>query len=364
MDDHLQLLFDEYTVHGSRAKPLLFPDMSHLELSLPEHHFVKRYRLDHDAFDVLHQELLPHLRPDVSFGRPRIPNVTRILATLRFLANPTMRQTAAGDSLGLSQATVSRILPEVAGAVCKLKPKYLRWPEEGEETWQVQQGFASMAPSRYPGTTGFPRVIGCIDCTHVPVRVAGVPERECYRDREGNLSLNVQAICNHECMFTNVVARWYGSVHDSRIFAMSKIGGEFARGMRTGILLGDQGYPCLPYLMTPFAFVNNAAEERYQFCHVQTRNCIERAFGLLKQVWQSTAGTIDLDVDTARTTTVACMVLHNFRRYHRQQQHDSLLTDSNSISTTTLPASVSSSSGTSTSAGTMARDAIVQQYFA
>ena len=265
MDDDLELLFDQDIVQTSRAKPLLFPDRSHLELSLDQHHFIKRYRLDHDCFDVLHHELLPHLYPDVSFGRPRIPNLTRILATLRFLANPRMRQTAAGDTLAMSQATVSRIIPEVTAAICKLKPKYLSWPASGEETWQVQQGFAAMVPSRYHGTRGFPGVVGCIDCTHIPVKVSGVADRECYRDREGNLSLNVQAVCNHDLMFTNVVARWYGSVHDARIFDMSRLGGEYARGERTGILLGDQGYPLLPYLMTPFAFVNSEAEQRYQF---------------------------------------------------------------------------------------------------
>jgi hypothetical protein len=36
-------------------------------------------------------------------------------------------------------------------------------------------------------------------------------------------SINVQAICDHDLTLTNVVARWPGSTHDSRIFENSNI---------------------------------------------------------------------------------------------------------------------------------------------
>ena len=146
MED-LSLLEDMGVVAGVRAPSLRFPDMSHLQLSLSGTHFYKRYRMYQDTFDLLASELEPHMTPEPVFGRPRIPKVTRILATLRFLANPEMRQTAAGDTLGVSQASVSRILPEVARAICCLKEKYLRWPEAGQETWNIQQSFACVVPS-------------------------------------------------------------------------------------------------------------------------------------------------------------------------------------------------------------------------
>ncbi|CAB3986138.1 Hypothetical predicted protein, partial [Paramuricea clavata] len=42
-----------------------------------------------------------------------------------------------------------------------------------------------------------------------------------------------------------------GSVHDARIFDNSRICAQFERGDIQGILLGDNGYPCRQYLMTP-----------------------------------------------------------------------------------------------------------------
>ena len=56
-------------------------------------------------------------------------------------------------------------------------------------------------------------------------------------------------------MFTNIVARWPGSTHDSFIFTGSQIGQQLNaqhQCLEDGFLLGDSGYPCKPYLMTPY----------------------------------------------------------------------------------------------------------------
>ncbi len=51
-----------------------------------------------------------------------------------------------------------------------------------------------------------------------------------YRNRKGYFSINVQAITDANLMFTNIIARWPGSVHDSRIFQSSRICGEMENG--------------------------------------------------------------------------------------------------------------------------------------
>ena len=55
--------------------------------------------------------------------------------------------------------------------------------------------------------------------------------------------------------FSNVVARWPGSTHDSHIFNRSQICQQLEdnhNNLERGILLGDSGYALKPYLMTPY----------------------------------------------------------------------------------------------------------------
>ncbi|XP_052358482.1 uncharacterized protein LOC127919096 [Oncorhynchus keta] len=59
-------------------------------------------------------------------------------------------------------------------------------------------------------------------------------------------------VCNADCVISNVVAKWPGSVHDSRIFRASEIYQCLSQGEFSGVLLGDRGYGCQPFLLTPF----------------------------------------------------------------------------------------------------------------
>ena len=68
----------------------------------------------------------------------------------------------------------------------------------------------------------FPHVAGAIDCTHVPILAPRVHSEQ-YINRDGTFSLNIQAVVNHRGAFTNIVARWPGSVHDLRILKESTL---------------------------------------------------------------------------------------------------------------------------------------------
>ena len=82
------------------------------------------------------------------------------------------------------------------------------------EVREAQIGFFQIA--------GFPNVVGAIDGTHVNLLGAPLGEDEyLYVNRKGNHSINVQLICDHRYRLTNVVARWPGSTHDSRILRVS-----------------------------------------------------------------------------------------------------------------------------------------------
>ncbi len=53
--------------------------------------------------------------------------------------------------------------------------------------------------------------------------------------------------------FINIAARWPGSTHDGHIFRTSNIYHQLeGTKFESGVLILDSGYPCLPYLMTPY----------------------------------------------------------------------------------------------------------------
>ncbi|XP_041923727.1 putative nuclease HARBI1 [Alosa sapidissima] len=76
-------------------------------------------------------------------------------------------------------------------------------------------------------------------------RIAGANEAD-YVNRKSFHSINVQIVCNADCLISNVVAKWPGSVHDSRVFRTSDIHQRLSQGEFSGVLLGDKGYGCRP----------------------------------------------------------------------------------------------------------------------
>lgn len=176
---------------------------------------------------------LPTISLFLSTGCPVPPNL-QVLVAIRCMAAGS-HQISVGDTYGISQSKVSLCLKTVARAVASKSPQYIKFPS-GNDLRQIMMDFEGIA--------GFPGVIGAIDCTHIPIIMPSVPNSEIYRCRKGFFSLNVQAVAGPDLTFYNVVSRWQGSVHDSRIFANSRLCAQLEEGLLPGHLLGDSGYPC------------------------------------------------------------------------------------------------------------------------
>ena len=96
-----------------------------------------------------------------------------------------------------------------------------------------------------------PGVIGCVDGTRVWIITPRDHEAN-FVNRKGYDSLNVQVICDANVKWTNLVARWRGSAHDSRIIRSSITWDITENGHTGGYITGDSGYPYLPYYMLRF----------------------------------------------------------------------------------------------------------------
>lgn len=204
-----------------------------------------------------------------------VSHMNQLLLSLRFYATGTF-QLVVGDAFGVNKSTVCRIVHKVTRCIASLSHKYIKFPDTEEERQKVMYSFFCM--------TGFPGVLGAIDCTHVPIQSVGGDAAEVYRNRKGYFSINVQLVCNHDLYITDVVARWPGSVHDSTVFDFCHLRAEFeTKHIPEGVLLGDGGYPCRPYLMTPLVNPTTQPEKSYNEAQILGRNCIERANGVVKR---------------------------------------------------------------------------------
>ena len=239
-----------------------------------------------------------------------------------------------------------RIIYRVSREIAKNKKHFIKFPL-GEESQLIKQTF------RF--SNEIPGVVGCIDCSHIPIISPGGENAELYRNRKGYFSLNVQAVCDIKLMFTNIVCRWPGSTHDSRIFDISALCSQFRNGLIDGILLGDGGYPCRHYLMTPVINPTTSKERRYNRAHIATRETVERMFGL----WKSRFRCISIPLRTSLKNTLVILVatacLHNFA----QNKGDFIEFES---SVTEINEEIAVSRNNSV-AGNVARQQIIDNFF-
>ncbi|XP_064637860.1 putative nuclease HARBI1 [Lineus longissimus] len=195
---------------------------------------------------------------------------TQLLVALRYFATGSF-QIVSGDLQGVSQPSASRIVKKVSRAIARHRGQIIRFPT-GQDAVRNKVTFYELH--------GFPDVLGCIDGVHIPIQAPSVEEKEIYRCRKGFMSLNVQGIADAKLKFVNIVNRWPGSTHDSRIFNNSRISLQFEQGQFNGLLLGDKRYACRPFLMTPFRNPDGLAENAYNRSHKRTRSVVERMFGI------------------------------------------------------------------------------------
>ena len=270
-----------------------------------------RFRKDSvvDLVKILDRDFQHQSRRDL----PLTP-MQQVLIALRFYATGIFKR-VIGDLFGVSVFAACTVIHKVSRKIAKRKRQFLSLPDDLTDT---KRKFHDVAP--------FPGVIGAIDCTHVRIICPNKENAMAFINRK-KFSINVQAVCNSDAFVTNIVARWPGSTHDSRIFENSMIADKLREGTIDGILVGDSAYACRSYLMTPMLKPKNPGEVRYNTTHRRTRFVTERCFGLLKRRFPC----LHLGMRTALANTLVIIVttaiLHNFALMHREQDFDEEIED-------------------------------------
>ncbi|KAJ8954814.1 hypothetical protein NQ317_009290 [Molorchus minor] len=261
--------------------------------------FYRRFRLHKETVLHLLQQIEHNLEFDNDLNNSLSP-INQLLTTLRFYAT-CGHQNAIGDFMGMHQSTASRIIRKVSEAIATLRPQYIRMPLQ-REIIHTQNEFYQISR--------FPRVIGCVDGTHIKIQSPGGEDGEVFRNRKGYFSFFV--ICDSKLNIIDIVARWPGSAHDMTIFNNSYIRARFEAGeFPDSSLLGDSGYTLRPYLLTPLLNPVRPEENRYNEAHIRTRNTVERTFGIWKRRFPVLAYELRCKLDTSLIVIIATAVLHN-----------------------------------------------------
>ncbi|XP_029452681.1 putative nuclease HARBI1 [Rhinatrema bivittatum] len=232
---------------------------------------LRTYRLNSRAVLFFYEDLRCDL--DLLANRHHaMPGLTKLLCALNFFGIGSF-QNPVSVVAGMTQASISWHVSQVLKAIMKRMRKYIVYPTDPAELQQICSGFM--------GIVGMPNVLGAIDCTHIAFTPRS-EEESAFWNRKHFHSMNVQVVCDAHLQILNV-AKYPGNCHDTYILAHSALGTQFPEGKYgEGWLLGDGGYGCKPWLLTPLQSPRTAAEKRYNEAHGSTRNVIEHTFGVLK----------------------------------------------------------------------------------
>lgn len=181
---------------------------------------------------------------------------------------------------------------------------------------------------------GLPGVIGAIDGTHISISKPQFGAADYYYFKSGGYTINCQVVVDSEKRFIDLYLGMPGSTNDIRVLRRSSLyslamhgnlfDAQYAVDGHSPYLIGDLGYPLLPWLMVPHKVVGNlsVSESLFNKKLRKGRCVVENAFGILKQSFRELLEKSDLHVTFMPDVILCCAILHNvlLRQSHDEVQ--------------------------------------------
>lgn len=247
---------DDIELYENIRRNRVFRDRLNPLDCLDDDQLYEAFRFTRPGIYFLIEILSPFIR-NISNRSFAVPPHLSILIVLDFFANGCFQRVTGNNYyLRLSQPTVSRCVRKVALALAELKNQFIKFPTNVREINKQQQLFYNYK--------GIPNLVSLIDGSHIRI-ICPRQNEEAYVNRHSPHSINTQIVCDFNYVITHICAKWPGSLHDSTILRESCLWEYFENHnevQNKGILLGDSGYPCRNWLLTPYRGVPDTAVKR------------------------------------------------------------------------------------------------------
>ena len=275
--------------------------------------WIQMFRMNKAAVFALAELLAPQVQKADTKFRVAIPVLIRVACTLFKLTHGSSLFICS-ELFAIGKSTVSSVLRDVVHAVNDALRHKLTWPT-GDRLRETQQKFHELC--------GLPAVVGAIDGTHISIAKPRHVPGDYYYFKSAGYTLNCQAVVDSDKRFLDLYLGMPGSTNDSRMLRRSSLyelavynnlfdDGHGLHGF-SPYLLGDLGYPLLPWLMVPhYSDVRLSVAEALFNKKLRRGRCVvENAFGILKQTFRELLTKSDLDVVFLPDVILCCAILHN-----------------------------------------------------
>lgn len=219
----------------------------------------------------------------------------------------------------VGKSTVAVIVKDTCKAIWEvLQEEYLPYPTR--EIWLA-------SAKTYQQECDFPNCIGSLDGKHCEIKCPANTGSK-YYNYKNHFSISLQAVTDANGKFLIVDVGGLGRQSDSGLFRSSSLYRLLERGALNVpaphllpdtnitvpyVIVADEGYPLLSYLMRPFPQRQLDDRRRiFNYRLSRARRSVECAFGILCSKWRVLLKTIETGVATATLAVKAACVIHNY----------------------------------------------------
>ncbi|XP_066589735.1 putative nuclease HARBI1 [Prorops nasuta] len=276
--------------------------------------FKSHFRLSKATFEALLEKIGSCLlqTPD----GPKIMPFKQLAITLWVLGNQEVYRSVS-DRFNMAKSTIWKCVFNVAHVLQNHRAEYIKWPEEHQLMQNV---------NKFAEISNFPGVVGAVDGCHIQIS-APTENPNSYINRKGFHSIVLQGICDPHRKFIDVFIGYCGSVHDARIWQLSKIKHAIDSNPQRYFpenthLLGDSAYPISKTLLVPYRDNGHLSDIQTNYNRKLSANrmVIKRSFGLLKARFRKLKYVYMYDTDMIPLIILTCCILHNICIDNEEEQ--------------------------------------------